>query len=97
MNAQTPRWKKISDGLNKKVNSIELTLIPHRIKSNCIIKAKTNQSKEKLVEVAVQAAFEQSKRTHVYGYEYFVDKKNNHKDQGFFALLWDEIKGLFNK
>ena len=55
----TPEQRqKISYAIENKINPIELVLLPHVIQTKCILNAKTNSCKERLVLTAVMAAYE---------------------------------------
>jgi hypothetical protein len=88
--------KEIKLSLNK-VGPIELILIPHRILIKCIVNAKSNASKQRLVFAATQSMCEQMKRLHVRGYVYpRDDKKHNYKEKSTSEYIWEGIKGYFN-
>lgn len=85
--------KKLLKSLNK-VGTIEIWLIPHRISSKCILNAKSDLSKKRLVQAAIWSENEIMKRLHVPGYEYpSEDKKHNYKKPT--STFCNFIEGFF--
>jgi len=82
---------KFRISLNEKIGPIELILIPHRIMNRCIVHAKTDEAKSRLVFIAEQAGMETIKRHWVPGYKYPVEDKKH----GF--PIKDKKEGWFNK
>ena len=78
----------------QKVGPIELILIPGRIQTRCILNARSDIAKQRLVLAAMLAAYEDMKRIHVPAYKYpRDDKKHNYKEKS----TWQFVKEFFIK
>jgi len=53
----------------KDLSSIDLLLLPHKVKTRCILKAKTDEAKRRLVLLVILAVTEDVKRIFIRGYK----------------------------
>lgn len=73
----------------KKVSQIEIFMIRRRIQNSCILNAKTNEAKLRLVNIAIESTIEDMNR--LYGVTFKV------KDKKYYSkIIWKKIKEFLN-
>lgn len=91
-------WKqqnKIFKSVNK-IGPIEILRAPSRIARECVINAKTDEARSRLVQTTEILAIEHMKRLHVRGYEYpRDDKKYDYKAPTMGEWFKNSILKLF--
>lgn len=72
----------------KKVGIIEIFMIRRRIQNSCILNAKTDEAKLRLVNIAIESTIEDMNR--LYGHNDII------KTNKYSKLIWKKIKDFLN-
>lgn len=77
------------------IDGVRLILIPHKIQHRCIIKARTDKAKQRLIHATTMAVYEEMRRLHIPWYDPWT---NPHVETGIQPLsFWSKVKSWLKK